>query len=137
MMLSSTITIERVCFPQNKYSPNRNNMDAIAFLSSALGSALVAGALLFGGLFYAYGTDGRYQKMEGKDLLRVFFLPPAIVAATVFWWLSGKSQPSESAANTKIIPAPIEVPAPAAEAYPEFDPVPAPSTPILTEPFAD
>jgi hypothetical protein len=109
-------------------------MDIHSFLYSSLGAALVSGVLLFLGLFYMYGTDGRYQKMENKDLLRVFFLPTAIVAATMYWFVSGREAAAAAAAPsvTAFRPSPIEVPA-----APEFDPAPAPSTPILTEPFSD
>ena len=106
-------------------------MDAKGFFYSPLGAAIAAALLLFGALFYMYGTEGRYQRMEKQELLRLFFLPPAIVAASIYWFVSGRTPDEAGSVIEGAVPPP---PPPAAV---EFEPVPAPTTPILTEPFAD
>lgn len=107
------------------------------FLYTPLGAALLGGVLLLGGLYYIYGTDGRYQKMEKQEILRLFFLPPATVAASIYWFVSSRAAPVAATSTNNLsrnipVPPPVEIP-PA----PEFDTAPAPSTPILTEPFTD
>lgn len=100
------------------------------FLYTPLGAAILGGILLLGGLYYMYGTEGRYQKMDKQEVLRLFFLPPAILAASIYWFVSSRG---EAASPQKVnVPPPIEIPQAT-----EVDAVAAPSTPILTEPFTD
>jgi hypothetical protein len=102
-------------------------MSLSTFVFSPLGASLLAGTVLLGGLYFAYGRGNARQNIEKLEIFRLFVLPPAIVMGAVYWVLSSRSSGPVDVATPLAVDVPIT---PLAEAAAEV-----PSTPILTEPF--